>query len=81
MVTRTEPLHRAVERHPALTRVLLACGIVGPVWWVAWDVVGSLRYPGYSYLDQTISELSAEGAPTRTFMLVLSGIPYAALLT
>ncbi len=81
MVTRTEPLHRAVERHPTLTRVLLTCGVVGPLWWVVWDVVGSLRYPGYSYRDQTISELSAQGAPTRIFMLVLSGIPFAALLT
>lgn len=43
------------------------------------DVIGSLRYAGYSYVDQTISELSAEGAPTRSFML-LSGIPYAALM-
>src|SRR5512133_3960079 len=51
-------------------RVLLGCGIVAPAWWVIMDVVGSLRYPGYSYIDQTISELSAEGAPTRAFMTV-----------
>jgi hypothetical protein len=44
------------------------------------DVVGSLRYAGYSYADQTISELSAEGAPTRAFMLAASGIPYVALM-
>jgi hypothetical protein len=44
------------------------------------DVVGSLRYAGYSYIDQTISELGAEGAPTRAFMTVLSGIPYAVLM-
>jgi hypothetical protein len=61
-------------------QVLLGCGVVAPVWWVAMDVVGSLRYEGYSYIDQTISELSAEGAPTRIFMTVLSGIPYAVLL-
>jgi hypothetical protein len=59
---------------------LLGCGIVAPAWWVAMDVVGSLRYPGYSYVDQTISELSAEGAPTRIFMTVFSGIPYTILL-
>jgi hypothetical protein len=62
-----------------MTRALLGCGIAAPAWWVAMDVVGSLRYRGYSYVDQTISELSAEGAPTRSLM-VLSGIPYAALL-
>ena len=61
-------------------QVLLGCGIVAPAWWVAMDVVGSLRYQGYSYIDQTISELSAEGAPTRAFMTVLSGIPYAVLM-
>jgi hypothetical protein len=61
-------------------QVLLGCGIVASVWWVAMDVVGSLRYPGYSYIDQTISELGAEGAPTRAFMTVLSGIPYAMLM-
>jgi len=59
---------------------LLGCGIVAPAWWVAMDVLGSLRYPGYSYVDQTISELSAEGAPTKTFMLVLSLIPYVVLM-
>jgi hypothetical protein len=61
-------------------QVLLGCGIVAPVWWVAMDVVGSLLYPGYSYVDQTISELSAQGAPTRTFMMVFSGIPYLVLM-
>ena len=59
-------------RHSWWRQVLLGCGIVAPAWWVAMDVVGSLRYEGYSYIDQTISELSAEGAPTRTFMTVLS---------
>lgn len=69
------------ERTPAKARVLLlACGIAAPVWWIAMDVAGSLRYPGYSYADQTISELSAVGAPTATFMLVASGIPYALLM-
>ena len=63
-----------------LKRILLGCGVLAPVWWVTADVVGSLRYPGYSYIDQTISELSAEGAPTRAFMTVVSGIPYAALM-
>ena len=64
-----------------LRKILLSSGIVASVWWVAMDVMGSLRYPGYSYIDQTISELSAQGAPTRTFMLVLSGIPYAVLMS
>jgi len=62
-------------------KALLACGIVGPIGLIVWDVVGSLRYPGYSYVDQTISELSAQGAPTRTFTLVVSSVPYGVLMT
>ncbi len=72
-------LQEARER-VTLRRVLLVCGIAAAVWWVAIDVVGSFRYPGYSYVDQTISELSAIGAPTRTFMMTVSGIPYAVLM-
>lgn len=79
MVAPLQRLRGAVERHPRLGAALLGCGIAGPAWWVAMDVVGSLRYPGYSYVDQTISELSAEGAPTARLML-LSGVPYAALM-
>jgi hypothetical protein len=63
-----------------IRKILLGCGILAAVWWVAMDVVGSLRYPGYSYIDQTISELSAQGAPTRTFMTLFSGIPYIVLM-
>ena len=28
-------------------QALLGCGIGASVWWVAMDVVGSLRYPDY----------------------------------
>lgn len=80
MVTLPRSLRHTAERHPRLGKLLLGCGVVASAWWVAMDVVGSLRYEGYSYLDQTISELGAEGAPTRVFIAVLSGIPYAVLL-
>jgi hypothetical protein len=63
-----------------LKRILLGCGLIAPVWWVAMDVIGSRRYSGYSYLNQTISELSAQGAPTRVLMTVVSGLPYALLM-
>jgi hypothetical protein len=38
------------------------------------DVAASLAYDGYSYRDQTISELSAIDAPTRGLWLALSPI-------
>lgn len=59
-------------------KLLLACGVVFPLLWVGMDVVASFRYDGYSYVDQTISELSAIGAPTRTFWLV-GGVVYGIL--
>jgi hypothetical protein len=42
------------------------------------DIVASLLYDGYSYTDQTISELSAIGAPTGTFWMV-GGVIYGVL--
>ncbi len=56
-----ESIRWSTQDANADTKVLLGCGVVASAWWVAMDVVGSLRYPGYSYVDYTISELSAEG--------------------
>ncbi len=70
-----------MEHHPIARQILLACGVVGATWWVVVDVVGSLRYSGYSYVDYSISELSAQGAPTRLFMTIASGIPYFVLMS
>lgn len=53
-------------------RLLVLSGILMFVLYIAMDVVASLAYDGYSYKDQTISELSAIGAPTRPFWLALS---------
>ena len=46
--------------------------------YIVMDVAASLAYDGYSYRDQTISELSATGAPTRPFWLGVS-VLYEAL--
>jgi hypothetical protein len=52
-------------------RLLLVCGVLAPVVYVGADVVSALNYPGYSYADQAVSELSAVGAPTRPLWIVL----------
>ncbi len=52
-------------------KVLLWCGIVAVLLYVAADVVGALRFPGYSYTDQTVSELIAIDAPTRPLLAPL----------
>jgi hypothetical protein len=38
------------------------------------DVVASILYDGYSYRDQTVSELSAIGAPTRSFWFAFGSV-------
>src|SRR5215211_6340544 len=62
-------------------KILLVCGIVSSVLYVATDLLASLLYPGYSYADQEFSELLAAGAPTRPLMVALSAIPYTLLVT
>jgi len=42
-------------------------------------ITSSALYPGYSYADQQVSELSAIGAPTRPLRLAMSSI-YAFLM-
>jgi hypothetical protein len=63
-----------------LRKILPGCGTVSSVLYVVTDVLGTLRYPGYSYADQTFSELTAQGAPTRPLMVALNGIPYGVLV-
>ena len=60
-------------------RALLACGVIATALYIAMDTIAALSYDGYSYRSQTISELSAVGAPTRTLWTVL-GVPYALLM-
>jgi len=52
-------------------KVLLALGIVGPLFYVATDILVATRWEGYSYTDQTVSELFAIGAPTRPLAVPL----------
>lgn len=49
-------------------RVLLVCGILSSLLYVATDVLGGMRYPGYSFTSQAISELMAVGAPSEAFV-------------
>ena len=63
----------------SLTRLLLACGIVGPVLFGGMDWMASFwLYPGYDITAQQVSELSAIGAPSRAFWMAM-GFPHAAL--
>jgi Protein of unknown function (DUF998) len=65
-------------RHVSSTRALLACGVLSSLWYVAINIIVPLRWPHYSVVNQTVSELSAIGAPTR-FLWVVLVTPYVLL--
>ncbi len=80
MVGLPQTLRRAVEPHPRVGKILAGCGLVSSVWYIASDIIGTLRYPGYSWLDQEFSELTAQGSPVRPLMVVLNEFPYTVLM-
>lgn len=59
-------------------KVLLGCGVAATLLYLGMDLLAASRYDGYSYTDQTISELSAVGAPTRSLWIPL-GFVYSIL--
>jgi len=62
-----------------IRRVLLVCGILAPLLYVAINIVGAMQFMGYSSISQTVSELSAIGAPSRPLWVRL-GIVYDVLV-
>ena len=47
-----------------LRTLCLTCGVLAPLVYSATDIAAGLRYPGYSFTAQAVSELFAIGAPT-----------------
>jgi len=52
-------------------KVLLVCGILASLLYVASDIVAAMRWETYSYTAQAVSELRALGAPTRPLLVPL----------
>src|SRR5215203_1953205 len=52
-------------------KILLVCGIVSSLLYVAMNVFVPMRWEGYSSASQTVSELSAIGASTRPLWVPL----------
>lgn len=67
------------QRTETLHRFLLICGIVSSVWYVVINIIVPPFFPGYNVADQTVSELSAIGAPTRRLWMLLAW-PYTLLV-
>ncbi|HSO38659.1 MAG TPA: DUF998 domain-containing protein [Labilithrix sp.] len=56
----------------SVRKALLVCGALGSLdYFVAANIVGPLRWEGYSSLSRSVSELSAIGAPSRPVMVAL----------
>jgi hypothetical protein len=55
-----------------MRKVLLACGIASSLLYLAMNIFVPMLYQGYSSVTQTISELSAIGAPTRPLWVALA---------
>jgi hypothetical membrane protein len=59
--------------------LLLTCGIIASLLYIAMNIIVPMFYPGYNPTSQVVSELSAIGAPTRAIWLV-PGILYSLLV-
>jgi hypothetical membrane protein len=60
-------------------QILLPCGVVSPLLYALADALAGMRWQGYSFRDQAISELGAIGAPSRLLFSILL-IPVCLLL-
>lgn len=47
---------------------LLIAGVLSSLVYAVADVIGGIRYPGYDFTSQAVSELMAIGAPTERFV-------------
>src|SRR5690348_2636037 len=60
-------------------KVLLVCGVLSSLLYLAANIITVMLYPGYSVFSGTVSELSAVGAPTRSLWVTLM-VPYSLLV-
>ena len=61
-------------------KILLASGIAAPLLYAVADVLAGVSWEGYSFRDQTISELGAIGAPSRMLFSVLLFVVYGLMV-
>lgn len=53
-------------------KLMLICGVLASVLFIATDLLAGMLWEGYSFTVQSISELSAIGAPTRPLVVPLN---------
>lgn len=62
-----------------IDRMLLGLGVLIPFWLFFGVLLTALAYPGYSHLDQAMSQLGAQGAPTQGFSAWVNNLPLGVL--
>jgi hypothetical protein len=67
----TIQLGKESQAPETVRKALLICGILASLLYVASDIVAAMRWVGYSYTAQSVSELRAIGAPTRPLLVPL----------
>lgn len=55
----------------SLKKILLICGILSSLLYVSLTIIGAMQWKGYSSTSQTVSELFAIDAPSRTIVILL----------
>jgi pimeloyl-ACP methyl ester carboxylesterase/hypothetical membrane protein len=61
-------------------KALLVCGIVAPILYAVADFLAGMQWKGYSFRDQTISELGAIDAPPRALFSALLLVVYGLMV-
>ena len=77
---RSRPVVQPVRSEGKLRAALLVCGILSSLLYAAMLVFVPMRWEGYSSVSETVSELSAIGAPTRS-LWAWPGAFYSLLVT
>jgi phosphotransferase system glucose/maltose/N-acetylglucosamine-specific IIC component len=75
----TIQIKKQSEASKTTLKFLLACGIISSLLYVAANIIVPPFYSGYDPASQTVSELSAIGAPTRILWAILV-TPYILLM-
>lgn len=58
-----------------IDRTLLGLGVLIPFWLFFGVLLTAQAYPGYSHLDQAMSQLGAQGSPTQAFSAWVNNLP------
>ena len=68
---------RGLRTAEVVRDILIVCGILSSVLYVAADIVAAMSWHSYSYSSQSISELFAIGSPTKWIFAL---VPYTSLV-